>query len=91
MNVKTVDYFSLDVEGLELKVLQTIPFDKIMIKVLSVEYIHDSEGEDEIIKFMKINNYRVVTKVINQWNYAHDLIFAHKSVHFNQVIPTILS
>ena len=33
-----VDYFSLDVEGPELEILQTIPFDKISIKVISVVY-----------------------------------------------------
>jgi hypothetical protein len=29
----TVDYFSLDVERAELRVLKTIPFDKVFIKV----------------------------------------------------------
>ncbi len=29
----TIDYFSLDVEGSELAVLKTIPFDKVDIKV----------------------------------------------------------
>jgi len=33
LNVSTVDYFSLDVEGNELDVLKTIPFDSIFIKV----------------------------------------------------------
>jgi FkbM family methyltransferase len=33
MNVTTVDLFSLDIEGHELAVLKTIPFDKIDIKV----------------------------------------------------------
>lgn len=33
LNVTVVDYFSLDVEGSELNVLKTIPFDKIDIKV----------------------------------------------------------
>ena len=33
-----VDYFSLDVEGPELDILLTIPFDKMNIKVISVEY-----------------------------------------------------
>jgi len=33
LNVTVVDYFSLDVEGHEYKVLQTIPFDRILIKV----------------------------------------------------------
>lgn len=33
IKVTTVDYFSLDVEGNELEVLKTIPFDKIYIRV----------------------------------------------------------
>ncbi len=37
INVTTVDYFSLDVEGSELKVLKTIPFDKVFIRVSCIE------------------------------------------------------
>jgi hypothetical protein len=33
LNVTVIDYFSLDVEGSELNVIKTIPFDKIDIKV----------------------------------------------------------
>lgn len=33
LNVTTVNYFSLDIEGHELEVLKTIPFDEINIEV----------------------------------------------------------
>ena len=33
LNVTRVDYFSLDVEGAELDVLRTVPFDRIDIRV----------------------------------------------------------
>lgn len=33
LNITKIDYFSLDVEGSELNVLKTIPFDKIDIRV----------------------------------------------------------
>ena len=33
-----IDYFSLDVEGSEIEILQTIPFNAITIDVISVEY-----------------------------------------------------
>ena len=39
-----VDYFSLDVEGPELKILQTIPFDKVKIDMISIEYSVMSHG-----------------------------------------------
>ena len=34
----TVDYFSLDVEGVELDILRTIPWDKVDIKVRIVTF-----------------------------------------------------
>jgi hypothetical protein len=89
MNVKTVDYFSLDVEGHEYQVLLTIPFDQINIKVLSVEYIHDKEGSQEIEDFMRGKSYQVVTKVTNGNNLANDLIFAHKTVIISENIPPV--
>ena len=33
LNVTTVDYFSLDVEGAEFSILKTIPWNKVDIKV----------------------------------------------------------
>ena len=42
-----VDYFSLDVEGPELEILQTIPFDKVKIDVISVEYKISGHYEKE--------------------------------------------
>lgn len=33
LNRTTIDYLSLDVEGAEISVLRTIPFDKVSIKV----------------------------------------------------------
>lgn len=40
LNITAIDYFSLDVEGSELNVLKTIPFDKINIKAsFSVTYV----------------------------------------------------
>ncbi len=51
-----IDYFSLDVEGDELSVLENIPFHKIRIKVLSVEFLHAPGGISLffIIKIIKI-------------------------------------
>ena len=56
----TVDYFSLDIEGDELTVLKTIPFDKVDIKVLSVEIIHGGEkgdGPNDLDEYMKSQGY----------------------------------
>ena len=42
MGNPTVDYFSLDVEGAELQILQTIPWDKVDIKVRYFRMIKNS-------------------------------------------------
>ena len=39
LNQTSVDYFSLDVEHLEIKVLETIPWDKVRIKVYSINML----------------------------------------------------
>jgi hypothetical protein len=39
IGVTHVDYFSLDVEGSELGVLQSLPLDKITVDVFSIEYL----------------------------------------------------
>ncbi|CAL4112154.1 unnamed protein product [Meganyctiphanes norvegica] len=59
LNKTTIDYFSLDVEGSEMGVLRTIPFDKLDIKFLSVEVNHVEEGMQGVIDFMKGHNYKV--------------------------------
>ena len=40
LDLPTVDYFSLDIEGAEYQVLKTIPFNEIYIKMLGVEVEH---------------------------------------------------
>ena len=52
-----VDYFSLDVEGPELEILQTIPFDKIYIKVITIEYRVYGNHMDSLKKLEKIRNF----------------------------------
>jgi hypothetical protein len=42
-----VDYFSLDIEGPELEVLQTLPWDKVDITAISVETEFYGEFEDK--------------------------------------------
>jgi len=49
-----IDYLSIDVEGAELKILETIDFSKYDIRVLSVE---NNFSESHIINFMESNGY----------------------------------
>ena len=62
LNRSRIDYFSLDVEGLELPILKSIPFDKLDIAVLTVEYKH-GKGKTEYVKFMKGKGYKKVKEL----------------------------
>ncbi|TRY77370.1 hypothetical protein TCAL_13404, partial [Tigriopus californicus] len=67
LKVPQVDYFSLDVEGNELDVLKTIPWDEVNILALSVEFSHIGEShttgsKSELESFMESKGYRVASK-----------------------------
>ena len=78
LNVTTVDYFSLDIEGNELKVLKTIPFDEINIVTLSVEFSHVENGRKDLINFMELKGYYIYSFVVRSDKLAHDIIFVKK-------------
>ena len=52
-----MDYLSLDVEGAELAVLETIPFDRVDIRTLSVEVEHSDSKK--IVQLLVRNGYKV--------------------------------
>ena len=66
LSLPTVHYFSLDIEGAEYQVLQTIPFQEVDIKLLGVEVEHAGkifEGtERDITHFLKTKGYHYVAK-----------------------------
>ena len=64
-----VDYFSLDVEGTELEILETIPFEKVTIDVFSIEYkvTCESEHEWETRSFAKLQKIRQFFKRLGNY------------------------
>ena len=56
-----IDYLSLDVEGLELPILKTIPFDTLDISVISAEYLHGDKGA--YVAFMETKGYKLHSDV----------------------------
>ncbi|XP_043470295.1 uncharacterized protein LOC122503701 isoform X2 [Leptopilina heterotoma] len=79
LNRTSVDYFSLDIEGNEIQVLETIPFHLVDIKTLSVEYIHNTESKKYMIDLMKGNGYYVYSYVEHDNNLANDIIFVKET------------
>ena len=85
LNVTTVDFFSLDIEGNELGVLETIPFDLITFKVFTIEYQFIRGGGKAVLReFMERAGfifYRTVVKMMAENNAcAIDAIFIHRTV-----------
>ena len=77
----TIDYVSLDIEGVELDVIKTIPFHKLKIRVMSVEYNHIVKipgADSDMKKLFESNGYRIATTVLG--GTASGYIFAHKDV-----------
>lgn len=80
LNRTVVDFFSLDVEGDELNVLKTIPFDKLTIKMLAVEYIHETGGHGQLQQFMESKGYETLLKMQRDDGGVNDLIFRKKGL-----------
>lgn len=69
---KNVDFFSLDIEGAELSVLKTIPWDKVRIELVMIEVNHSSKLE--INQLMRQAGYEIYKELKNQ-----DIIYKLKS------------
>jgi len=78
MGNPTVHYFSLDIEGAEFEVLKTIPWDKVDIRVLSVEThlvgrVFPGTRQD-VVKFMASVGYQHVNWAHRGTNQARDTL-----------------
>jgi len=63
----TIDFMSLDIEGTELQVLKTIPFNQVDIRVLMIETNHIGEifegDNDDLRRFLCENDYVFYTRL----------------------------
>lgn len=78
INVTTVDFLSLDVEGLELEILKTIPFERIQFKVMMIEYWGIPGGKPVLEAFLKTKDYHYVKDIIDSYN--GDSLYVHGSL-----------
>ena len=80
LNQLTVDFFSLDVEGDELKVLRTIPFDKVIIKMMTVEYAHEHGGSGSLKQYVEQKGYDSMLQMSRWDGGVNDIIFRKKGL-----------
>ena len=83
LNRTTIDFFSLDVEGAELQVLQTIDFSKLNIRTLTVEYEHVKAGKQGLTSFLTRHGGMKLHKTIaplKDMAWAKDLFFINSQI-----------
>ena len=76
---REIDYFFLDVEGAEIDILKTIPFDEMYIKVMTIEYrMYDVRGRvDKVRSLQKLVELRALLR--DWYNLVKILYFEHSS------------
>ena len=60
VNTHNIDFLSLDTEGNELKILQSIDFNKYNIDVITVE---NNDYDDKFFNFLITKNYTFITRL----------------------------
>ncbi|CAL4126911.1 unnamed protein product [Meganyctiphanes norvegica] len=73
-NRTNIDLLSLDIEGAELQVLKTIPWDKVHISVIIVEYVHLTEGGTVLKNYLESIGYNFYDKL------GDDFIFVSSNI-----------
>ncbi len=86
LDLKVVDYLSLDVEGLELEILKTLPFGKgeengeeVIFKVITVEHRHVRGGSKAVRDFLEPRGYNFI-KTLHD-DLTDDSLFVHESLY----------
>lgn len=79
-SVESIDYCSIDVEGGEIAVLNSIDFSKVRIKVFTIE---NNYGGNQVKKFLKPYGYKLIAKLgsdeVYQWKSSrYDLMLRLK-------------
>jgi FkbM family methyltransferase len=75
-SVKNVHYLSIDVEGAEKSVIESINFDKVFIDVIEFENNYPDSSKD-IISYLESKGYSII-EANNSW----DVMMIHKDSEF---------
>ncbi|XP_068220140.1 protein Star-like [Palaemon carinicauda] len=68
LNVKIVDLLSLDIEAFEVKILQTIPWDKVKFRLMCIEIAHIPEGLNYLKKYLAEKGYKFLgVRNVDAW------------------------
>ncbi|XP_013415425.1 uncharacterized protein LOC106177249 [Lingula anatina] len=82
LGVTHVDYFSLDVEGAEVEILKTFPWEDITVDVWSIEYAVHGGGGDTPKRLQAIREIFQMTGAYVEVDFpkGQDVLFARKEI-----------
>jgi FkbM family methyltransferase len=94
LGIKHIDFFSLDVEGAELAVLETIDFDEVRIDVLIAESFNRDCGDicpkrDKVRKLMEAKGYHMKYNLVPSSDLFWHPSFAPALTDFTTTIPHV--
>lgn len=75
---KVIDYMSLDVEGAEMDVLQSFPFDQYCVRFATIETNNDKNKERELERFMASKGYKF------EKHGGVDHVFSHPCIGYDK-------
>ena len=83
LNMSYINFFSLDVEGAELEILKTIPFNKVKVDLFYIEYaITNAYGIDGVATNKKLNELNEFFERLKIYKQVHrtfqNVVFALK-------------
>ena len=90
LNVSVVDFLSVDTEGDDLDVLKTLPFQKVVFRVITVEVVTAPQGPGPIRKFMESQGFKTAG-IFYFGGKPCDMIFVHSSVEINESATRLIS
>lgn len=77
-NIKHINYLSIDVEGAEFDVIQSINFENVYIDVIGFENNYQDTA-DKIVEYLKTKDYIIIRSPSNL-----DIFMIHSRSHFLQ-------
>ncbi|MCL4146109.1 UNVERIFIED_CONTAM: hypothetical protein GTU68_035736 [Idotea baltica] len=60
LNKTNIDLFTLDVQGAETGIIETIPFDKIKVKVFIIEHATETKYDRNFVQFFDKQGYQLI-------------------------------
>lgn len=80
-----IDYLSIDIEGSELGVLRTFPFDQYIFKTITIEHNEYANGKQHraaLREILEANGYVFVkeNEDLHGWGHSIDDFYVHKTM-----------